>query len=41
MPTPSPGSVAPTRRNIALGAVQVSFLERAGSDPPVLLLHGW
>jgi len=33
--------VAPTRHSVLLGAHQVSFLEREGTDPPVLLLHGW
>ncbi|HVB54693.1 MAG TPA: alpha/beta hydrolase [Candidatus Acidoferrales bacterium] len=41
MPTSPPGSVAPTRQTTVLGAHHVSFLERVGSDPPVLLLHGW
>lgn len=41
MPTAWPGSVAPTRQSAALGEHRVSWLEREGSDPPVLLLHGW
>jgi pimeloyl-ACP methyl ester carboxylesterase len=41
MPTAWPGSVAPTRQSAALGEYRVSWLERGGSDPPVLLLHGW
>jgi pimeloyl-ACP methyl ester carboxylesterase len=41
MPTPSPGSAAPTRQTVLLGEHHVSFLEREGTDPPVLLLHGW
>ncbi|MFZ0168291.1 MAG: alpha/beta hydrolase [Candidatus Dormiibacterota bacterium] len=41
MPTAWPGSVAPTRQSAALGEGRVSWLEREGSDPPVLMLHGW
>src|SRR5487761_1611145 len=41
MANSSPGSVAPIRHSAAVGEHQVSFLEREGSDPPVLLLHGW
>lgn len=41
MPNSSPGSVALIRHSAAVGEHQVSFLEREGSDPPVLLLHGW
>ncbi|MGC2191702.1 MAG: alpha/beta hydrolase [Candidatus Dormiibacterota bacterium] len=41
MPTPSPGSVAPNRRTEVLGERRISLLEREGSDPPVVLLHGW
>ncbi|MGA7087261.1 MAG: alpha/beta hydrolase [Candidatus Dormiibacterota bacterium] len=41
MPTAWPGSVAPTRRRAALGEGRISWLEREGSDPPVLMLHGW
>jgi pimeloyl-ACP methyl ester carboxylesterase len=41
MPTPSPNMAAPTRESAVLGEHQISLLERAGTDPPVLLLHGW
>jgi len=41
MPTAWPGSVAPTRQSAALGELRVSWLEREGGDPPVLMLHGW
>ena len=41
MSTPWPGSVATTRQSAVSGEHRISFLERAGTDPPVLLLHGW
>jgi pimeloyl-ACP methyl ester carboxylesterase len=41
MPNAWPGSVAPTRHSAAVGEQPVSWLEREGADPPVLLLHGW
>lgn len=41
MPTPSPKIAAPTRESAVLGDQPVSLLERDGTDPPVLLLHGW
>lgn len=41
MPTPPRGTAAPTRESAVLGEHRVSLLERAGTDPPVLLLHGW
>ncbi|MGC1183695.1 MAG: alpha/beta hydrolase [Candidatus Dormiibacterota bacterium] len=41
MPTSPRGTEALTRKTAVLGEQRVSLLERAGSDPPVLLLHGW
>jgi len=41
MPTPPRGTKVLTRKTAVLGNQRVSLLERAGSDPPVLLLHGW
>lgn len=41
MPTPTPGSVKLPRQTACLGTHRISFLERDGTDPPVLLLHGW
>ncbi|MGH7608566.1 MAG: alpha/beta fold hydrolase [Candidatus Dormibacteria bacterium] len=41
MATAAPGSIIPERHRVDLGGAQVSWLERPGADPPVLLLHGW
>jgi pimeloyl-ACP methyl ester carboxylesterase len=41
MPNAWPSSVTPTRHSATVGKHLVSWLEREGADPPVLLLHGW
>lgn len=41
MPTVWPGRPLPTRTTCLLGGQPVALLERAGDDPPVVLLHGW
>ncbi len=41
MASAAPGSLAPERHRAQVGEAQLSWLERPGQDPPVLLLHGW
>jgi pimeloyl-ACP methyl ester carboxylesterase len=41
MPTARPGWPLPLRTESVVQGQTVSFLDRPGEDPPVVLLHGW
>ncbi len=41
MATAQPGRPLPTRTDSVVGGQSLSWLERPGADPPVVLLHGW
>jgi len=41
MPTAQPGRPLPSRAESVVGGQRLSWLERPGEDPPVVLLHGW